>query len=190
MPKINVYLPDELAQAVREAQVPVSAICQSALERAVRDMESVRAADEPPSDDRPGVGLFGRFTPRARGALTLATLRRDGSPRISGTELEFSDGDLFVGMMPGSRKALDLQRDPRVAIHGPTADPPDDPSTWAGEAKVAGRAIELPRTDADAPHRFRIDIDQVVFTHLNEAGDRLVIEAWHAGRGLEVADRA
>src|SRR5205823_2096507 len=72
MPKINVYLPDELAAAVRDAQVPVSAICQSALERAVRDVESVRAADEPPAEDRPGVGTFGRFTPRARTVLSLA----------------------------------------------------------------------------------------------------------------------
>jgi len=72
MPKINVYLPDELAAAVKEAQVPVSAICQSALERAVRDVQSVRAADQPPAEDRPGVGLFGRFTPRARGALANA----------------------------------------------------------------------------------------------------------------------
>ena len=122
--------------------------------------------------------------------LTMATLRRDGAPRISGTELEFSDGELYVGMMPGSRKALDLERDPRIAIHGPTADPPDDPRAWVGEAKLAGRAIELPRAGADAPHRFRLEIDELVFTHLNDAGDRLVIESWHPERGVEVIDRA
>ena len=122
--------------------------------------------------------------------MTMATLRRDGSPRISGTELELSEGDVFVGMMPNSRKALDLQRDQRVAIHGPTSDPPDDPTKWIGEAKIAGRAVELPRADAEAAHRFRIDIDEVVLTHLNDAGDRLVIESWHAGRGVEVHDRA
>jgi len=72
MPKINVYLPDELAAAVKDAQVPVSAICQSALERAVRDVESARAAEQAPPDDRPGFGLFGRFTGRARTALSNA----------------------------------------------------------------------------------------------------------------------
>src|SRR6476646_2269524 len=72
MPKINVYLPDDLAVAVRDAQVPVSAVCQSALERAVRDVASLRATDEPPAEDRPGLGTFGRFTPRARKALVLA----------------------------------------------------------------------------------------------------------------------
>jgi ATP-dependent Clp protease ATP-binding subunit ClpA len=72
MPKINVYLPDELAAAVRDVQLPVSAICQSALERAVRDVTSARGADQMPDEDRPASGLFGRFTQRARHAVTLA----------------------------------------------------------------------------------------------------------------------
>lgn len=72
MPKVNVYLPDALADAVRDAQLPVSAICQAALERAVRDVTSARGSDESPAADRPGLGVFGRFTPRARRALTLA----------------------------------------------------------------------------------------------------------------------
>ena len=121
--------------------------------------------------------------------MTLATLRRDGSPRISGTELELDDGDLYIGMMPASRKAIDLQRDPRIAIHGPTADPPEEPKEWVGEAKVSGRAIELPTVKPEEGHRFRIDIDEVVFTHLNDAGNRLVIESWHPDRGREVIDR-
>jgi len=71
MPKINVYLPGALADAVRDAQVPVSAICQAALERAVRDVTAARATDGPPADDS-STGLFARFTPRARQAVTLA----------------------------------------------------------------------------------------------------------------------
>ena len=72
MPKVNVYLPDELAEAVRAAQVPVSAVCQKALERAVRDVTSARGSDAPPEADGPARGLFARFTPRARQALTRA----------------------------------------------------------------------------------------------------------------------
>ena len=72
MPKINVYLPEALADAVRDAQVPVSAVCQAALERAVRDVTAARATDEPPDADQHGTGLFARFTPRARQAMTLA----------------------------------------------------------------------------------------------------------------------
>ena len=119
--------------------------------------------------------------------LTMATLRADGAPRISGTELDVSNGELWLGSMPKARKALDLLRDPRVAIHGPSADPPDDPKAWVGEAKVAGRAVDV--SEDHESHRFRIEIEEVVFTHLNDAGDRLVIESWHPGRGVEVVER-
>ena len=54
---------------------------------------------------------------------TIATLRADGSPRISGIECEFEDGDLEFGSMTGARKGADLRRDPRFALHGPTFHP-------------------------------------------------------------------
>src|SRR6185295_14916212 len=76
--------------------------------------------------------------------MTLATLRNDGSPRISGTEIRFEGDDVLVGMMARSRKALDLLRDARIAIHGPTTDPPEENRDWVGEAKLAGRAIAVP----------------------------------------------
>src|SRR4051812_46440735 len=70
---------------------------------------------------------------------TLATLRKDGSPRISGIEMEFADGEVWLGMMPDSLKARDLRRDPRLAVHSASEDPPaDDPSAWPGDAKLAG----------------------------------------------------
>lgn len=123
----------------------------------------------------------------ARKHLTMATLRRDGSPRISGTEVEFADGDLQLGMMPGSLKALDLRRDPRLALHSPSVDPPeDDPSSWSGEAKIAGRAVELSDpARRDEPHRFSVDITEVVLTRVAASGDHLVIESWHPDGGLE-----
>ncbi len=120
--------------------------------------------------------------------LTMATLRADGSPRISGTEIQIEAGELRIGSMPGARKAIDLRRDPRVAIHGPTDDPPEDrPAGWKGEAKIAGVAVEEPADDAS--HRFRIDIAEVVLTHLNDAGTRLVVETWHPARGVELLER-
>jgi ATP-dependent Clp protease ATP-binding subunit ClpC len=72
IPKINVYLPDELAAAVRDAQVPVSSICQAALERAVRDVQAARSTEELPEDGRIHGRLFRRFTPRARNAVAAA----------------------------------------------------------------------------------------------------------------------
>jgi ATP-dependent Clp protease ATP-binding subunit ClpA len=87
MPKVNVYLPDELAAAVRETQVPVSAVCQAALERAVREVTAARNAADAPPNDLPGVGLYGRFTPRARQVVTLAQqTARDSMHNYVGTE--------------------------------------------------------------------------------------------------------
>jgi hypothetical protein len=123
---------------------------------------------------------------------TLATLRKDGSPRISGIEVEFDDGELYLGMMPGSRKLHDLERDPRLALHSPTEDPPDGhPQGWPGEAKLAGMAVEVdaPNSPVAGGRRFRVDIVEAVLTHLNDAGDRLVVESWHPGSGTARLER-
>ena len=123
---------------------------------------------------------------------TLATLRRDGSPRISGTEVEFADdGEVYLGMMPGSLKARDLRRDPRLALHCPSLDPPEsDPASWLGDAKLAGRGVEVSdATNDEEPHRFKIDITEVVVTTVAESADHLVIRSWHPDRGLERRQR-
>lgn len=121
---------------------------------------------------------------------TVATLRKNGSPRISGTEVEFADdGDIYLGMMSGSLKALDLRRDPRLALHCPTEDAPDgDPASWLGDAKVAGLGVEItdPASE-DGSHRFRIDVTEVVVTTVD--GDHLVVRSWHPDRGVEVRKR-
>src|SRR3972149_4326856 len=74
---------------------------------------------------------------------TLATLRKDGSPRISGIETQFKAGELWFGSMKDARKAVDLRRDSRLALHSPSPDPGDDPLAWPGDAKLAGRAPAL-----------------------------------------------
>lgn len=130
----------------------------------------------------------------------LATLRRDGSPRISGIEAGFGDGQLWLGMMEGSRKARDLQRDPRLALHSPSEDPPDDPTAWEGDAKLSGRAVEVTDPDRIAAalqamgaagegppqpmHLFRVDIGEVVLVKVGDPADHLVIELWRDGDGL------
>src|SRR6201996_3182281 len=73
---------------------------------------------------------------------TIATLRADGAPRISGIETEFQDGELTFGSMPNARKGHDLLRDPRFALHGATVDPVEgQEASWPGEVKIAGRAV-------------------------------------------------
>jgi hypothetical protein len=123
---------------------------------------------------------------------TMATVRRDGSLRISGIEVVFSEADLLMGMMPGSVKVADLRRDPRRALHSASEDPPeDDPSAWIGDAKIAGRAVEIPDVErpTESAHRFRADIDEVVLIKVGRPADHLVIETWHEGKGLKRRER-
>lgn len=123
---------------------------------------------------------------QARKHKTLATLRADGSPRISGIETSFDDGELTFGSMSGSLKGRDLRRDPRMALHSPTVDPSeDDPSTWPGEAKIAGRALLESPGEPGGGDRFRVDVAEAVLTFLGTSGDHLVIESWHDGRGWQ-----
>src|SRR2546429_8641250 len=69
---------------------------------------------------------------------TIATVRADGSPRISGIECEFADGELRFGSMAGARKGADLRRDPGVAPHGPTFHPQEGKEgDRPGQGKIA-----------------------------------------------------
>ncbi|WP_241684516.1 type II toxin-antitoxin system CcdA family antitoxin [Actinomadura sp. J1-007] len=72
MPKINVYLPDELAQAVKESGVPVSAICQRALDQAVRRITAIRSAALADLTREDLAATFPNVTARARDAIAHA----------------------------------------------------------------------------------------------------------------------
>ena len=119
---------------------------------------------------------------------TIATLRADGAPRISGIECEIVDGELQFGSMWRGVKALDLLRDPRFALHSGT----DEPDEWPGEAKVAGTVRSETRRsehDGEQYHHFVCDITEAVMVGLNAERTRLVVESWHEGRGLSRLER-
>jgi hypothetical protein len=127
---------------------------------------------------------------------TLATLRRDGSPRISGIETSFADGDLWIGSMWQALKARDLQRDPRFALHSGSM----EPAEWEGDAKLAGIAEEITdpervrEMNADgAPegpsHLFRLDLHEVSTVGLDAERKALVIEVWTPERGVRTMKR-
>lgn len=128
---------------------------------------------------------------------TIATLRADGSPRISGIECEFADGDLRFGSMTGARKGADLNRDPRFALHGPNLHAVEGKeSEWPGEAKIAGRAVPAgPVTTDEVSEQqpdgemFVADITEVVITGLNDQANKLVVESWTPERGLRRVER-
>ncbi|MGW3622360.1 pyridoxamine 5'-phosphate oxidase family protein [Streptomyces sp. NPDC000880] len=125
----------------------------------------------------------------------LATLRKDGSPRVTGLEVDFRFGELWLGMMPYSRKAQDLQRDPRFAIH---TNPGSDDSMDGGDVRIGGRAVEV--TDPEVIgrftvevkppepfHLFRVELGEVVQTYVD--GEELVVRAWRPGAAVRTQRR-
>ena len=145
------------------------------------------------------------FAARVRAAFDahahkfLATLRADGSPRISGIEMGFVAGEPSLAGMPASVKFDDLRRDPRFALHSGSA----EPAAFSADAKLSGRAfqvtaeaeraafatqagIEMKPTDFEL---FRIDLEQVVLVALNDERTALVISSWRPGKGLVTASR-
>ncbi len=131
----------------------------------------------------------------------LATLRADGSPRLSGTEVEFLDDEVRVGMMPGSRKLDDVRRDNRVEIHSA----PLDVEMTAPDVKLHGVLVELgpidpedmdpsaadasspPPSDDPAGWRFAVRLSSVSTVAVQ--GEELVISVWRPGAGVAVTRR-
>jgi hypothetical protein len=122
---------------------------------------------------------------------TIATLRADGSPRISGIEVAFEDGELVFGSMPNARKGADLHRDPRFALHSATVDPVEgSEAQWPGDAKISGRAIAAgPIPEGPDGELFHADIAEVVHTHLDDEATMLVVEWWMPAHGLRRLER-
>jgi hypothetical protein len=120
----------------------------------------------------------------------LGTIRADGAPRLTGLEAHFGEGELWLAMMPDSRKADDLRRDPRFALHSAP-----DVELVDGDAKVSGRATEVPADDdryarfvarlpMDLPESgmalFRTDLTDASLARVE--GDEMVIDVWHPAR--------
>ena len=128
--------------------------------------------------------------------LTIATLRRDGAPRISGIEVMFVEGEMWFGSMARAVKALDLQRDPRFALHSGTGDSSQweaNNAAWHGDAKVSGHVEEITEGERrravmgsahGESHLFRAEIEEVVTVRLGgDPPDHLLIESWRQGQG-------
>jgi hypothetical protein len=144
---------------------------------------------------------FGAFTHHV-----LATLRRDGSPRTTGLEVRFADGELWLGMMPDSVKALDLRRDPRFSLQ---ANPGPGTGMGGGDVRVSGRAVEVddPAVKAaygaesgesggkseeveppEPSHLFRTELTEVVRTYV-EDDTYLVVQVWKPGEPVRTLKR-
>jgi hypothetical protein len=134
----------------------------------------------------------------ATGLCLVGTLRRDGWPRISPVEPLIAHDDLYLGMMPRSTKAVDLQRDPRCVVHSTTGDRHGS----EGDFKLYGQAVEIGdpgerdrygealydaiewRPEGDF-HLFAIDVTAAAFVRIENGAMR--IRSWRPGE--PVADR-
>ncbi|MFD0211446.1 pyridoxamine 5'-phosphate oxidase family protein [Streptomyces hirsutus] len=127
----------------------------------------------------------------------LATLRKDGSPRTTGLEVRFLNGELWLGMMPDSLKALDLRRDPRFALQ---ANPGSGAGMGGGDVRISGRAAEVEdeetrrryTEEVEPPepfHLFRTELTEVVRTYVEDETS-LVLQVWRPGEPVRTLKRA
>ncbi len=145
----------------------------------------------------PDLARFGEERMKATGLALVGTVRKDGAPRISPVEPLIVDGQLYLGMMWRSRKALDLLRDPRCLVQTTVRDRED----LAGELKLRGRAVETDDPDAIERycralyeaiswrpegqfHLFALDIESATFVNYLENGDQQLIE-WRPGSPVQ-----
>ncbi|MEV5931429.1 pyridoxamine 5'-phosphate oxidase family protein [Streptomyces sp. NPDC052079] len=128
----------------------------------------------------------------------LATLRKDGSPRTTGLEVRFLNGELWFGMMPDSLKALDLRRDPRFALQ---ANPGEGTGMGGGDVRISGRAVEIADDDTETRaryaekveppepfHLFRTELTEVVRTYVEDE-KYLVVQVWKPGEPVRTLKR-
>jgi hypothetical protein len=162
------------------------------------------------ADEAPELATLAEERIAASGLLMLGTLRRDGFPRISPVEptlmddrLVLHDDRLWLGMMPGSTKSRDLQRDGRLALHTATA----DKMVSAGDVKLWGVATQV----GDQPtlqklsddlyaamgHRFEVgtfdafDIDLLGASAVTVAADEevMLVRTWRPGQGVSSVEK-
>lgn len=151
----------------------------------------------------PGLAAFVRARLDASRHRVMATLRADGSPRISGTELLIHDGELWIGGMPGSLKFRDLRRDPRMAIH---SNPGDPVAGWSGDARLsgvadpvddeAGKAAFVAAWKAEVGpmpegpfELLRLRITEVSTVREAPSKGHLLIDTWRPGREVRTIER-
>ena len=98
-------------------------------------------------ENNPGLAAFGAARLDGKVAY-LATLRKDGAPRVHPMTPIIGEGHFFVFMEPTSPKGKDLQRDGRYAIHCSV----DNNSGESGEFILSGLAqrVEDAQTRAQA----------------------------------------
>jgi hypothetical protein len=141
---------------------------------------------------QPALAELGRRRLTAPGVVLVATIRRDGTPRLSPVEPYLMAGQLLLSMLWRSRKAQDLLRDPRVLVHSIIT----SRDGGEGEFKVRGTAqvindVEVQQRYADAVardlgwrpttgrfHLFAVDIGHVTHIRYDDATGDQYVATW------------
>jgi hypothetical protein len=142
----------------------------------------------------PELAQLGEERFRGREVMLLGTLRKNGWPRITPVEMDFVDGELLVGMMWRSPKALDLLRDPRFAAHSVVTNRSGEEGDFKlyghvrdiadGATRARYRAAIKARIDWEPQepfHLFALEVDSAGFVIF---GDERYSLAWDPARGL------
>ncbi len=160
------------------------------------------------ADEAPEIAELAERLLAGTGLMMLATLRRDGWPRISAMEpvvadgrLTLHDGRLWLAMMAGSTKSLDLRRDGRFALHNATT----DKMVTAGDVKLWGVATHISDTGTlkrfaddiyvSTGHRFEIEQFDAFDVELHGAssvrveGEVMYVATWRPGAGVRVTEK-
>ena len=129
------------------------------------------------------------------GVVLVVTIRRDGAARLSPVEPLLWDGDLWLSMGLGSRKAADLRRDPRILVHSIVT----DRSGTTGEYKVRGSADPVTDAAREAEyanevvrrldwqpepgrfHLFRVEVEDVTYIRWDDATNDQYVTRWPTG---------
>jgi hypothetical protein len=151
----------------------------------------------------PELARLGRERLEQFGFVFVATIRKDGGPRVNPAEAHIVDGHLALCMVPRSLKALDLLRDPRAFLHTPVV---ERFLGTPGEFKLRGRAIEIGERSLrqavartlelksewrppDDWHYFTLDIEAAAFLRYDEEQEVHRMLRWTPERGVEAATR-
>jgi len=94
-----------------------------------------------------------------------------------------------------------VQRDPRVALHSA----PVDEELTDGDAKISGRVTEVTDPDElrayaggttpedveppDDFHLFRVDVEEIALTTVDQERQLLIVDSWNPTRGQHHVER-
>ena len=162
------------------------------------------------ADEAPEIATLAEQRIAASGLLIMATVRRDGFPRISPVEptladdrLVLHDDKLWLGMMPGAAKSLDLQRDGRLGLHTATADKmvtEGDVKMWGTATQISDRATLEKMADdifVSVGHRFEVgtfdafDIDLLGASAVtvDTEAEVMLVRTWRPGAGVSRVEK-